>query len=71
MSNTIDGAAATSVPPGQWVPPIGVRVVVFDVVGTLVEPHPSVAVAYEQAGLGKMKGLLSKNIEAGVEFANK
>jgi malate/lactate dehydrogenase len=27
--------------------------------------------AYEQAGLEKMKGLLSKNIEAGVEFANK
>ena len=30
-------------------PPAGVRAVVFDVVGTLVEPHPSVAVAYQRA----------------------
>jgi len=30
-------------------PPAGVGVVVFDVVGTLVEPSPSVAVAYQQA----------------------
>jgi putative hydrolase of the HAD superfamily len=30
-------------------PPEGVSVVVFDVVGTLVEPSPSVAVAYQQA----------------------
>jgi len=30
-------------------PPVGVGVVVFDVVGTLVEPSPSVAVAYQQA----------------------
>jgi putative hydrolase of the HAD superfamily len=30
-------------------PPAGVAVVVFDVVGTLVEPRPSVAVAYQQA----------------------
>lgn len=30
-------------------PPPGVRAVVFDVVGTLVEPHPSVAVAYQRA----------------------
>jgi len=29
-------------------PPAGVGVVVFDVVGTLVEPSPSVAVAYQQ-----------------------
>jgi putative hydrolase of the HAD superfamily len=32
-------------------PPAGVAVVVFDVVGTLVEPNPSVAVAYQQAAL--------------------
>jgi len=32
-------------------PPAGVAVVVFDVVGTLVEPSPSVAVAYQQAAL--------------------
>jgi len=32
-------------------PPEGVDVVVFDVVGTLVEPSPSVAVAYQQVAL--------------------
>ena len=31
--------------------PTGIRAVVFDVVHTLVEPWPSVAVAYHQAGL--------------------
>ncbi len=36
---------------GVVFPPEGVGVVVFDVVGTLVEPSPSVAVAYQQAGL--------------------
>ena len=36
---------------GRRFPPAGVRAVVFDVVGTLVEPSPSVAVAYQQAGL--------------------
>ena len=36
---------------GVVFPPQGVDVVVFDVVGTLVEPSPSVAVAYQQAGL--------------------
>ena len=36
---------------GVVFPPEGVDVVVFDVVGTLVEPSPSVAVAYQQAGL--------------------
>jgi putative hydrolase of the HAD superfamily len=30
-------------------PPTGVTTVVFDVVGTLVEPHPTVAEAYRQA----------------------
>ena len=30
-------------------PPAGVRVVVFDVVGTLIEPAPPVALAYQQA----------------------
>ena len=34
---------------GDVFPPAGVAVVVFDVVGTLVEPSPSVAVAYQQA----------------------
>ena len=34
---------------GTVVPPAGVGVVVFDVVGTLVEPSPSVAEAYQQA----------------------
>jgi putative hydrolase of the HAD superfamily len=33
---------------GTAFPPEGVGVVVFDVVGTLVEPSPSVAVAYQQ-----------------------
>lgn len=33
-------------------PPAGVEVVVFDVVGTLIEPSPSVAVAYQQAAAG-------------------
>jgi putative hydrolase of the HAD superfamily len=33
----------------ELVLPCGVRAVVFDVVGTLVEPHPSVAVAYQVA----------------------
>ena len=36
---------------GVVFPPEGVDVVVFDVVGTLVEPSPSVAVAYQQAAL--------------------
>ena len=46
-------------------PPPRVRAVVFDVVGTLVEPHPSVAVAYQRAaarhgvelGVGDIDGL--------------
>lgn len=36
---------------GAVFPPAGVGVVVFDVVGTLVEPSPSVVVAYQQAAL--------------------
>ncbi len=36
---------------GVVFPPQGVDVVVFDVVGTLVEPSPSVAVAYQRAAL--------------------
>ncbi len=35
--------------PNAVFPPVGVGVVVFDVVGTLVEPSPSVAVAYQRA----------------------
>lgn len=34
---------------GVAFPPAGVGVVVFDVVGTLIEPSPSVAVAYQRA----------------------
>ena len=34
---------------GAVFPPVGVGVVVFDVVGTLVEPSPSVAEAYQRA----------------------
>ncbi|NCA11082.1 HAD family hydrolase [bacterium] len=39
---------APGVQPGL-VLPAGVQAVVFDVVGTLVEPHPSVAMAYQAA----------------------
>ncbi|MFM9197990.1 MAG: HAD family hydrolase, partial [Planctomycetia bacterium] len=35
--------------PAAVFPPAGVNVVVFDVVGTLIEPSPSVAVAYQRA----------------------
>jgi putative hydrolase of the HAD superfamily len=35
--------------PNAVFPPVGVGVVVFDVVGTLVEPSPSVAMAYQRA----------------------
>ena len=34
---------------GDWSPPEGVKAVVFDVVGTLIEPRPSVAHAYQHA----------------------
>jgi len=34
---------------GRWIVPRGIQVVVFDVVGTLVEPDPPVAVAYQRA----------------------
>ena len=34
---------------GVWSPPEGVKAVVFDVVGTLIEPRPSVAHAYQHA----------------------
>jgi FMN phosphatase YigB (HAD superfamily) len=48
--STIDGTAEhiAMIRPAM-VPPPGVRAVVFDVVGTLVEPSPSVAVAYQRA----------------------
>ena len=49
MSNTIASPVAAPALSGLWFPPPGVRFVVFDVVGTLVEPHPSVALAYHQA----------------------
>jgi putative hydrolase of the HAD superfamily len=42
-------AALVEAHPNAAFPPVGVSVVVFDVVGTLVEPSPSVAVAYQQA----------------------
>jgi len=42
---------AATAPPGSGpFPPPGVRAVVFDVVHTLVEPAPSVALAYHEAG---------------------
>ncbi|NBW97128.1 MAG: HAD family hydrolase [Planctomycetia bacterium] len=48
--STVDGTAAgASSGPLDLAIPAGVRAVVFDVVGTLVEPHPSVAVAYQRA----------------------
>ncbi|NDC54629.1 MAG: HAD family hydrolase [Planctomycetia bacterium] len=50
--NTVDrtpGTVATSGP--AIAPPPGVRAVVFDVVGTLVEPQPAVAVAYQRTAL--------------------
>lgn len=43
-----DAGPTTAGPAGFVIPP-GVRTVVFDVVGTLVEPSPSVAVAYQRA----------------------
>jgi putative hydrolase of the HAD superfamily len=42
-------------------PPPGVRVVVFDVVGTLVEPTPSVVEAYRRAAAGH--GVLVEPVE--------
>jgi putative hydrolase of the HAD superfamily len=48
---TTADTALTETLSGDVFPPAGVTVVVFDVVGTLVEPSPSVAVAYQQAAL--------------------
>jgi len=53
---------------GALFPPAGVGVVVFDVVGTLVEPSPSVAVAYQQAaarhGLTVDAGIIQQRFKA-------
>ena len=53
---------------GTVFPPAGVGVVVFDVVGTLVEPSPSVAVAYQQAaarhGLTVDKAVIQQRFKA-------
>jgi len=49
MNTTEDTAGRVAEFGPALVPPAGVRAVVFDVVGTLVEPHPSVAVAYQRA----------------------
>jgi len=46
---SLDHALVVDATPNELFPPAGVAVVVFDVVGTLVEPSPSVAVAYQQA----------------------
>ena len=46
---SLGDAAVVDANAGAVFPPSGVGVVVFDVVGTLVEPSPSVAVAYQQA----------------------
>ena len=48
---------------GRRFPPAGVRAVVFDVVGTLVEPSPSVAEAYAHAGLRHGVPLETANIQ--------
>ena len=45
----LDDALLVDTKPIEVFPPAGVGVVVFDVVGTLVEPSPSVAVAYQLA----------------------
>ena len=42
-------AALVEAHPNAAFPPAGVSVVVFDVVGTLIEPSPSVAAAYQRA----------------------
>jgi putative hydrolase of the HAD superfamily len=44
-------AAAAPARTDRSFPPPGIRAVVFDVVHTLVEPSPSVAMAYHEAGL--------------------
>ena len=44
-----DVGPAQVIAPGAVFPPTGVSVVVFDVVGTLIEPSPTVAVAYQRA----------------------
>ncbi len=46
---TVTGELATVEATPALFPPPGVDVVVFDVVGTLIEPSPSVAVAYQRA----------------------
>jgi len=46
---SLSDALLVDASPNELFPPAGVEVVVFDVVGTLVEPSPSVAVAYQQA----------------------
>jgi len=50
MTTEVD-TALVETSSGVMFPPEGVDVVVFDVVGTLVEPSPSVAAAYQQAAL--------------------
>lgn len=47
--NTSGATALVDTSRGAPFPPAEVGVVVFDVVGTLIEPSPSVAVAYQQA----------------------
>ena len=47
--NTSGEAAPVEAQVGAAFPPADVRVVVFDVVGTLIEPSPTVAHAYQQA----------------------
>jgi len=49
MSLTVPAAAAPARTDRSFPPP-GIRAVVFDVVHTLVEPSPPVAVAYHEAG---------------------
>jgi putative hydrolase of the HAD superfamily len=64
----LDDAALVEADPNAAFPPVGVSVVVFDVVGTLVEPSPSVAVAYQQVaarhGLTVDTGVIQQRFKA-------
>jgi putative hydrolase of the HAD superfamily len=64
----LDDAALVEADPNAAFPPVGVSVVVFDVVCTLVEPSPSVAVAYQQVaarhGLTVDTGVIQQRFKA-------
>lgn len=64
---TLPPAAAGPRTPGAVFPPAGVRMVVCDVVGTLVEPWPPVARAYVSAG--RRHGIELPEAEVAARFA--